>query len=104
MRSLWPRKKSAAAIGAWMSAGVPAMARYGGMSGMACGILFYGALTVWQDGGRWKRIGVWISLLLPAKVALEFFNRSSLLPHGTQPLFITMPESHAPKPCSIFKK
>ncbi len=71
----------------------PDMRYYGGLSGIACGLLYYAALMKIRKNS-WKIISLCIITLLPLKIVIELIRSDSLLPYwGHQP-FVTMPVSH----------
>lgn len=73
----------------------PAMSYYGGLSGMACGFIFYCALVRAGSSRSWRTICKLIIFFLPIKVALEVYNSASILPYWGQQTFVIMPISHA---------
>jgi rhomboid family GlyGly-CTERM serine protease len=72
----------------------PTMSYYGGLSGMACGSIFYCALLGVGEPGHWRTISKLIIFFLPIKIALEVYNSASILPYWGQQPFVTMPISH----------
>jgi rhomboid family GlyGly-CTERM serine protease len=72
----------------------PTMTYYGGLSGLACGFIFYCALLGTEEPGPWRTIGKLIIFFLPIKIALEFYFSASILPYWRQQEFVTMPASH----------
>ena len=73
----------------------PAMTYYGGLSGIACGIIFYGALVRAKEPGPWRRMCQFIVICLPVKIAIELCSSASILPYWGQQRFVLMPMSHA---------
>ncbi len=72
----------------------PAMALYGGLSGIACGSLYYCALMGVKETPAWQRISFLTLIFIPLKIAVEFYNSASILPYGEHQSFISMPASH----------
>ena len=72
----------------------PAMIYYGGLSGMACGSIFYWALLGAEEPGPLKTICKLMIFFLPVKITMEIFNNASILPYSGQPEFVPMPASH----------
>jgi rhomboid family GlyGly-CTERM serine protease len=72
----------------------PAMIYYGGLSGLACGFIFYCALLGFTESGPWKVISKLIIILLPIKIFFELYNSASILPYWGQQNFVIMPISH----------
>ncbi|MHC4560373.1 MAG: rhombosortase [Planctomycetota bacterium] len=72
----------------------PAMGYYGGLSGMACGSIYYCALLGARKPHPWRTVCTLIIFLLPIKIVLEVYNDGSILPYGGQQPFVTMPISH----------
>lgn len=72
----------------------PNMVLYGGLSGIACGVLYYCALMGIKESKPWGRICFLFVLLLPIKIAAEICYSASVLPYfGNQP-FVPMQTSH----------
>jgi rhomboid family GlyGly-CTERM serine protease len=72
----------------------PAMIYYGGLSGLACGFIFYCALLGITEPGPWRIICKLIVFFLPIKILLELYNSASILPYWGQQTFVIMPISH----------
>jgi len=72
----------------------PAMSFYGGLSGMACGLIFYCALLGAGEPGSWRTICKLIIFFLPIKIIIEAYNSASVLPYWGQQPFVIMPISH----------
>jgi rhomboid family GlyGly-CTERM serine protease len=72
----------------------PAMAYYGGLSGIACGSIFYCGLMGLREQRAWRRICLTVVLVVPVKVLLEIYNGASILPYWGQGQFVTIPISH----------
>ncbi len=72
----------------------PAMIYYGGLSGLACGFIFYCALLGMTEPGPWRVICKLIVIILPVKIILEIYNSGSILPYWGQPKFVIMSTSH----------
>lgn len=72
----------------------PTMNYYGGLSGIACGALYYIALKGIKEPSPWKRICVLIVFFLPIKIALEIYNNTSVLPYWEHQSFVPMHTSH----------
>jgi rhomboid family GlyGly-CTERM serine protease len=72
----------------------PAMIYYGGLSGLACGFIFYCALLGMAEPGPWRVICKLTAIILPVKIILEIYNSSSILPYWGPQKFIAMPTSH----------
>jgi rhomboid family GlyGly-CTERM serine protease len=71
----------------------PDMIYYGGLSGIACGLIYYSALLKMEEE-RWRIICQCITIFLPVKIAIELYSNASVLPYwGHQP-FVIMPVSH----------
>ncbi|MBN2372855.1 rhombosortase [bacterium] len=73
----------------------PGMGYYGGLSGMACGFIFYCALLGAGGSGPWRTISKLIIIFIPAKIILEVYYSASILPYWGGQVFVTMPVSHA---------
>ena len=72
----------------------PAMRYYGGLSGLACGAIYYLALFGLGESKFWRRFSLLILLIVPLKIFFEIYSRKSILPYGDPLNFITMPLSH----------
>lgn len=72
----------------------PAMIYYGGLSGIACGFIYYYSLVQVTKSGHWKMICKSIILLLPLKIFIEIYNNASTLPYWGNQAFVLMPLSH----------
>lgn len=72
----------------------PAMIYYGGLSGLACGFIFYCALLGITEAGPWEIISKLIIFILPIKIFFEMYNTASILPYWGQQNFVIMPISH----------
>ncbi len=72
----------------------PSMNYYGGLSGIACGFIFYCALLGAGESGPWKTISKLVIFILPIKIIIEIYSKASILPHWGQEAFVTMPTSH----------
>lgn len=71
----------------------PDMIYYGGLSGIACGLIYYSALLKMEEAS-WRIVCQLITICLPVKIAIELYCNASVLPYwGHQP-FIIMPISH----------
>lgn len=72
----------------------PNMVYYGGLSGVACGSLYYLALVGIKNGRPWQSICQLIVLFVPVKIAIEIYNSASILPYWEQQSFVPMHTSH----------
>ena len=72
----------------------PNMAFYGGLSGVACGTLYYCALMGIRENRTWQRICLLVVLFLPIKIAAEVFTNASILPYWEKQTFVPMQTSH----------
>ena len=72
----------------------PEMAFYGGLSGMACGSIFYGALMGAGEGGAWRKTCLLVLLFLLLKIGVEMLTADSLLPYWGTAAFVPVPLSH----------
>ena len=72
----------------------PEMTNYGGLSGLACGFMFYGALLGLEASKSWRTISILIILFLPIKILIESYRHGSILPYWGQQSFVIMPISH----------
>lgn len=72
----------------------PNMVYYGGLSGVACGSLYYWALRGIKNGRPWQSICQLIVLFVPVKIAIEIYNSASVLPYWEQQFFVPMHTSH----------
>lgn len=72
----------------------PDMAYYGGLSGVACGTLYFCALMGKRYSVHWRTMSFLIIFLVPLKIAIEMFAGASVLPYGEQQSFVPMPTSH----------
>lgn len=59
----------------------PNMAFYGGLSGLTCGAIVYFCCWGLQEEAPWRTICQLLLLLLAAKICIEFFSHSSILPY-----------------------
>jgi len=71
----------------------PDMDFYGGVSGMACGLLYYCALLK-QREPHLKGLCRCVLLCIPIKLALETYHQTSVLPYFEPQPFVMMPVSH----------
>ena len=72
----------------------PDMNYYGGLSGIACGTLYYCALMGLKESRPWQTVCLLMLLFLPIKIAVEIYKNSSILPYQEHQLFIPMQTSH----------
>jgi len=72
----------------------PHMAFYGGLSGIACGALYFCALLGLLESGPWQKVCLLTALFLPGKIAMEFLTGAPMLPYGNYQTFIPVQESH----------
>jgi rhomboid family GlyGly-CTERM serine protease len=72
----------------------PDMSYYGGLSGMACGSIYYFALWGTRGNRPWRTICMLLILLIPIKIVAEIYNSASVLPYGGQLPFVPVPTSH----------
>ncbi len=72
----------------------PNMAYYGGLSGIACGALYYGALIGIKAPQPLKVISLLIIIFIPIKIMIEVYYNSSFLPYESNHTFIPMQTSH----------
>ena len=72
----------------------PDMAFYGGLSGIACGSLYYCALMGIKETPEWQRVCFLTIIFIPLKIAAETCNSASILPYGEPMSFVSMPVSH----------
>ncbi|WDP92511.1 MAG: rhombosortase [Desulfobacter sp.] len=91
-RFIWLYILTAMGVGMQLFVGRPGMGYYGGISGVACGVLFYGALTYMGDA-PWRRISICTIFCLLGKVVLELGCNIWVIPHWSRP-FVPMSESH----------
>ncbi|MBI4825717.1 MAG: rhombosortase [Nitrospirae bacterium] len=85
---------SATFIGITLFIFQPGMMYYGGLSGVACGAIYYSALFGLREPTPWRNICLCIIVALPIKIALEIYYNSSLLPYGEKQTFVLIPISH----------
>jgi rhomboid family GlyGly-CTERM serine protease len=85
---------SAAGISIFLIFSEPGMAFYGGLSGIACGALYYCALMGLKDPMPWQRICLLVVFFLPLKIAVEIFTNGSVLPYPEAHAFVPMQASH----------
>lgn len=67
---------------------------YGGLSGIACGALYYCALMGIKETRPWQKICFLIILFLPIKIAIEIYLSVSVLPYWEHQSFVPMQTSH----------
>ncbi|MEX2964774.1 rhombosortase [Microbulbifer sp. TYP-18] len=72
----------------------PHMNYYGGLSGIAYGILYYCALMGIKEARPWQTICLFAVFFVPIKIAVEIYINASPLPSGSGKLFIPMQTSH----------
>jgi rhomboid family GlyGly-CTERM serine protease len=72
----------------------PAMAYYGGLSGLACGFVFYWALLGLAKPGPWRTPCLLLLFCLPGKTLAELKLGTSLLPYWGRQTFVMMPVGH----------
>lgn len=72
----------------------PDMAYYGGLSGIACGSLYYCALMSVKKDWTWKSIHLLIIIFIPIKIAVEIYNKTSIMPYLERQSFVPMHASH----------
>ena len=72
----------------------PNMNYYGGLSGIACGVLYYSALMGIKETRPWQTICFLIAFFLPMKIAVEIYNSASILPYFGNQSFVPMQISH----------
>jgi len=72
----------------------PNMHYYGGLSGVACGALYYCALMGFNESRPWQTICFLVILLLPIKMIVEIYSGASILPYWEYQSFIPMQTSH----------
>lgn len=72
----------------------PNMSYYGGLSGMACGSIYYCALWGTDEDRTWRTICMLVIFFVPFKIAAETYNISSVLPYWGQQAFVPVPTSH----------
>lgn len=72
----------------------PDMAYYGGLSGIACGVLYYLAMMGLKRSKPWQVISLMIVFVVPVKIAIEIYDSASLLPYWVQQSFVPMHSTH----------
>lgn len=72
----------------------PNMAYFGGMSGIACGTLLFWSLSNLKRQGRLQAIWLCMIMLLIIKIGWEMHSSGSLLPYGSQQIYMAEPLSH----------
>lgn len=72
----------------------PNMEYYGGLSGIACGTIYYVALMGIRETGPWKKICLLILLFLPIKIGIETYLSISVLPYLEHQSFVPIQTSH----------
>ena len=72
----------------------PNMAYYGGLSGVACGTLYYCALMGLGKDRPWQLMSLLIVLFVPVKIAFEIYSSAPVLPYWEQQSFVPMHASH----------
>lgn len=81
-------------IGIFLMLMKPAMRYYGGLSGLACGSIYYLALFGLGESKFLHRVSLLILLLVPIKISFEIYSGESVLPYDGKINFITIPLSH----------
>ena len=71
------------------------IAFYGGLSGLACGLLIYLALAGLRDKGPWRTLCCAMLFIVPIKIFFEVYVGESILPYPKGASFTTMWEAHA---------
>ncbi len=71
----------------------PGMLFYGGLSGIACGLIYYIALLKMKEA-PWKIMSRAIIICLPIKLVIELYTHASVLPYWEHQPFVIMPISH----------
>ena len=72
----------------------PDIVYYGGLSGLACGAMYYCALSGLGKDNQWRAIYILVIVFIPVKILAELYENSSLLPYWGQHTFVTVPLSH----------
>lgn len=72
----------------------PGMQYYGGLSSLACGAIFYHALSAAGSPGLQGMVSKLIALGLLIKIAIEFHGHTSVLHNWGPQTFVTMPLGH----------
>jgi len=72
----------------------PGMSCFGGLSGVACGAIMYGALLCLREPSPWPTVSRLTIMFLLVKIILELHHNGSLLPYGETQSFVPMPLSH----------
>jgi len=72
----------------------PGMLYFGGLSGVACGAIMYGALLCLREKSPWPTVSRLTIVFLLVKIILEVHNNGSLLPYGSRQIFVSVPLSH----------
>ena len=85
---------SALSTGCVLLALEPALARFGGASGIASAAVTLLALQWLEEGGRRRAVGAGLLALLATKLLLEFGTGRSMVA-GNAPGFVLVPASHA---------
>jgi len=81
--------------GLFMLIAKPQMHYYGGLSGIACGLLAYLALDGLHASRTWRMLCRLVLIILPIKIGLEAYTGGSILPYAAPLPFVPIWESHA---------
>lgn len=81
-------------IGIFLMLMEPAMSYYGGLSGLACGSIYYLALFGLRESKFWRRVSLLILLIVPIKIFFEIYRNESVLPYSDKLNFMTVPLGH----------
>lgn len=85
---------SAFSIGVALMIFKPGMLYFGGLSGVACGAIMYGALLCLREKSPWPTVSRLTIVFLLVKIILELHTNGSLLPYGGRQIFVSVPLSH----------
>lgn len=72
----------------------PGMIYFGGLSGVACGAIMYGALLCLREKSPWPTASRLTIVFLLVKIILEINYNGSLLPYGGPQIFVSVPLTH----------
>lgn len=72
----------------------PDMRYYGGLSGLACAAIGFGALHGASEPPPFRTICRLVLVLLPLKLVIEVITQTPLLPYEASRAFVAMPSAH----------
>jgi len=81
--------------GAVLFVAAPGITRYGGLSGVAVGLIAYASLCGMREEGPWQRVSKVVFALIILKTAVELLTGQTPMTAGGAAHFVPVPMSHA---------